>query len=202
MYKLHKLFSTPLFHFRFSKHEKYFFEDIKKHERIPPGWKCSVNSSYPSISKNDSFIDKKKVKSLKEELLFEIKEMFKLSNIPTNISFEDMFWYNVYHENQGQERHNHLNSYPIRNFWSGIYYNKNSSPTTFYPTSLLHRTNRFDGYEHSILNDCFYDYANIDVNDGDVILFPPYLEHEVILDKNISNKEKMRLTFSFNILMK
>jgi len=200
MYKLHNIFPTPILHFAFSKHKEYFFEDIQKSERVPPGWNCSINSSYPFITKNDLFINKKKAECLKNDLLLEIKELFKSSNIPSNISFNGGLWYNIYHKNQNQERHNHLNTHNGRNFWSGIYYNKNSSPTTFYPLSLMHRTSKFDGYENSIVKDSFYDYVNIDVNDGDVIIFPPYLEHEVILNKNFS--DEMRVTFSFNIIMK
>jgi hypothetical protein len=196
MYKLHKVFPIPIFQFKFSKHENYFFDEIEKSEKIPEGWEHSVNSSYPNISKNDSFIDKRTVKKLKCDLLSEIKEMFKASNMPTNISFNDMFWYNIYHQNQGQERHNHMGGWYTKSVWSGVYYNKNATPTTFYPLSLMSRSSNFEGSEQSIVSDCFYTYANIDVSDGDVILFPPYLEHEVkyFLDM-------MRVTFSFNIVL-
>ena len=36
---------------------------------------------------------------------------------------------------------------------------------------------------------------NESINDGDIILFPPYLEHEV----KKQTSESMRLTFSFNL---
>lgn len=197
MYKLHKLFPVPIFQFKFSKHNNYYFADIERSEKIPKDWKCSINTSYPSINNDDSFIRKYERDYLKNELLEEIKLMFGKSEMPTNISFNDMFWYNVYHESQGQERHNHLGNCNTSIFWSGIYYNKNASPTIFYPTSTLYKTNKFIGYENSILSDCYFDHVKINVSDGDVILFPPYLDHEVILEKNFG--DKMRLTFAFNI---
>lgn len=199
MYTLHKLFPTPIIKFKFSKHDNYFFDNIEKKEKIPLGWECSVNSSYPKIEPKDTFITRRISSSLQKDLLTDIRQMFESAGMPTNISFNDMFWYNVYHNNQNQERHTHLSSYHNRNFWSGIYYNKNASATTFYPISTLYRVNKFDKSENSILADCYFDHVNILVDDGDVILFPPYLEHEVKPQK--LDEQEMRLTFSFNITL-
>ena len=37
------------------------------------------------------------------------------------------------------------------------------------------------------------------VQDGDILLFPPYLKHYVPPQENIDSNDKMRLTFSFNL---
>ena len=195
MYSVYKLFSVPIMKFKFSKHDEYYFENIEKHERIPENWRCSINSSYPKTLNNDIFIDKKKNNSLQKDLLIDIKEMFRQANIPTNISFNDMFWYNISHEEQFQERHNHYNFFHAQNLWSGIYYNKNATPTTFYPYSHFHRITKFKDFEKSIISDCYYDFFNVDVEDGDVVIFPSTIDHEV----RASNRDIMRLTFSFNI---
>ena len=37
------------------------------------------------------------------------------------------------------------------------------------------------------------------VEDGDIVLFPPYLKHYVVPQEKIDSDDKMRLTFSFNL---
>jgi len=57
----------------------------------------------------------------------------------------------------------------------------------------------FPGVETCELRDAYYDNYSIDVEDGDIILFPPYLEHCI---EPISLEEPdMRLTFSFNLTL-
>ena len=53
---LHKVFFVPLISFKFSKHSKYFFPDIKKCDNRPLGWTTSVNSTYPNIKDSDSIV--------------------------------------------------------------------------------------------------------------------------------------------------
>ena len=195
MAHLYKLFPTPLIKFEFSKHENYVFDEIPQQDRIPENWECSVNSSFPCIEDKDNFIDQEKSKSLQRDLLREITDLFANANLPTNLTFNNSFWYNIYHEEQFQERHNHINTCASKNIWSGIYYNKNATPTKFYNPSLLHRVTKPPKSEETIVDDCYHDFFFPSVEDGDVILFPSTLEHEV----KPTNSKMMRLTFSFNI---
>ena len=195
MAHLYKLFPTPLIKFEFSKHENYVFDEICRKDRTPETWECVVNSSYPRIKHDDDFIDPKKSESLQDDLLTQIKDVFASANLPTNLSFGGSFWYNIYHEEQFQERHNHINTAIARNLWSGVYYNKNATPTKFYNPSLLHRVTKFPKSEETILDDCYHDFFFPSVKDGDVLLFPSTLDHEA----QPTNSKSMRLTFSFNI---
>ena len=199
-YNLHKIFPIPILTFKFDNHKNYFFDDIEYKKNVPQNWICDINSTYPEISDSDTFIDKNKKENLKNDLLEEIKKMFLDGNIPNNIAFKDNFWYNIYHDNQYQERHNHLMLHDTTPLWSGVYYNKNPSPITFHQTSSIYKTNKFKDYENSILRDSYYDMFDLTPEEGTVIIFPPYLDHEVLSNKNL-NKNKMRLTFAFNIFL-
>ena len=191
------LFPLPVLKFKFSKHHEYLFNELEKKSNKPEGWIRDINSSFPNILDNDSIIPPNFRNKLKKEILNEIKKTFYNLKIPNNIDYQ-CFWYNIYHLKQGQERHCHLNSIDKKfPYWSGIYYNKNSSPTVFHRPDIGFRTQVFPGHEYSRLKECYYSHQEIDVSDGDIILFPPYLDHEV--PERIDNKT--RITFSFNIIL-
>jgi uncharacterized protein (TIGR02466 family) len=189
------LFPVPLLKFRFSKHEEYQFDDIQKITNKPEGWIVDVNSSFPDISDSDQIIPPFFRDKLKKEILSEISNLFGELNMPNNINYE-CFWYNIYHENQGQERHCHLSHIDyLFPYWSGIYYNKNATPTTFHRPDCGYKTQVFKGHEKSRIKEAYYSYQKVDVVDGDILLFPPYLDHEVTKKKD----NNTRITFSFNI---
>ena len=50
--------------------------------------------------------------------------------------------------------------------------------------------------ENSPLSDMYIDMYDQEVDDGDIIMFPPWMVHEVVPQKKV---DKMRLTFTFNI---
>ena len=56
---------------------------------------------------------------------------------------------------------------------------------------------KFNGYEKSALANCLTGSFCPNVEDGDILLFPPYLEHSV--QSEPQHKSKMRMTFCFNI---
>jgi hypothetical protein len=196
---IHRIFSTPILHFSFPNHNLYRFEEREKTVRKPETWIEPLNTSFPTIDDGDSFIDVDKVTRLKNDLLETITSALKKLKLPDNICFSD-FWYNIYHDNQGQEKHNHMPHIGrILPYWSGIYYNKNSSPTTFYRDYGIHKTHSFFGYESSEIADCNWDNYCANVEDGDIILFPPYLQHDVKSEER--HRNNMRLTFAFNLTL-
>ena len=138
--------------------------------------------------------------NLKKDLKDSIVEVFRQLNFPTNIDFLEL-WYNIYHDNQGQEKHSHLSEVgsPLP-LWSGVYYNKNASPTQFFRSDKLYQTQLFEGYKQSGLAPCLAESGEFPVEDGDILLFPPYLEHSV--ESKPQHKDSMRMTFSFNIALK
>jgi hypothetical protein len=196
-HKVINLFPVPIIQIEFDKHHKYYFEDIEKSVNIPEGWEKPLNSTFPDIPDDNNFISPIVRDCLKIDLLKCIKSVFKQLTIHSNI-YIDEFWYNIYHDNQGQELHDHMGSAHGDNaFWSGIYYNKNASPTVFIRPDKIYKTQSFENCENSAISESFCHQYSTEVKDGDIILFPSYLDHYV--QSQSWHKNNMRLTFSFNI---
>ena len=63
------LFSTPIIVTKFNDHEKYNFESFEKIDRIPKNWTKSVNSSFPSIEKDDPYISQETLDKIRNSIL-------------------------------------------------------------------------------------------------------------------------------------
>jgi hypothetical protein len=196
-YNVINLFPVPIIQIKFDNHNEYQFPDIEKSVNKPKSWERPLNTTFPSIKDDDSFVPNITRDCLMIDITKCIKKTFKQLNLLTDIYLED-FWYNIYHDNQGQEIHDHIGSvFTINPFWSGIYYNKNSSPTTFIRPGKSYKMQTYEGCEESNLADAFMEIYKTKVEDGDIILFPPYLDHYIETENR--HKDNMRLTFSFNI---
>ena len=191
------LFPVPLLKIKFNHHYKYNFPEVEKKDQKPEGWVDSVHTTFPNIREDDDVVPSYLRDNLRRDLKTSIVNVFQQLNLPINIDFPQ-FWYNIYHDNQGQEKHCHLSlvGEPVL-FWSGIYYNKNASPTEFFRSDTPYQTQRFDGYQKSALAPCLANSYSQSVEDGDIILFPPYLEHSI--QSKPEHQDRMRMTFSFNI---
>ena len=193
------LFPVPLLKIKFKDHYKYNFPEVEKKDKKPDRWIRSVNTTFPIIPDDDLIVPPMVRDSLMRDMKDAIVDVFEPLNLPTNIGYNN-FWYNIYHDNQGQEKHSHLGAlgdptaFP---FWAGVYYNKNSTPTTFHREDGIYRTQLFHGVENTALGECLSRKASPSVEDGDILLFPPYLQHAV--ESKPQHKNKMRMTFSFNI---
>ena len=199
-YEMLGLFPVPLIVIKFKDHHKYDFPEVEKKDNKPYNWVDSVNTSFPIIKDDDPIISPIVRDNLKRDLKDSIVEVFQQLNFPTNIDFPEL-WYNIYHDNQGQEKHDHSSHVgQTVPFWSGIYYNKNASPTEFFKcNSTITDTQKFDGYRESALASCLAKSVSPDAKDGDILLFPPYLKHSV--KSKPQHKNEMRMTFSFNITL-
>ena len=196
MNQLHYIFPVPILQIKFDKHSDYDIPDVPKSSKKPDGWLSDLYTTFPDISDDDEYVSPNIRDRLKKDLKDSIDKFFKELNIPTNWYYNS-FWYNVYYDNQGQEPHNHLPyAGGILNYWSGIYYYKGADPTTFVRDSNFYTTQKFPGYLDSNLKECFYKVWYPLVKDGDIIIFPPYLEHYFF---NNTKSNQMRMTFSFNI---
>ena len=196
---LHKVFYVPIFTFRFEKHDTYDFSDIAKQGKIdsrPKGWTTPVNSSFPNITDNDRLVSPDVRDNLIKDLSEQMKRLFVSNGIPDKFVVHN-FWYNVYHDYQGQEPHTHLTGCMEQTpYWCGIYYNKGATPTTFFRPDSNNRVHQFP-YKSENFREYFADSLQPNLHDGDVILFPPYLMHCV----DLQTSANMRLTFSFNLLL-
>lgn len=196
-HKVINLFPIPIIQIEFDKHHEYYFEDVEKTVNLPEGWEIPVNSSFPKILDDNKFISPIIRDCLIIDLTKCIRKVFESLNIPSNI-YLDNFWYNIYHDNQGQETHDHLGDVGTEiSCWSGIYYNKNASPTTFVRPDKIYKTQLFDNCEGSLIAESYFSKYHTEVKDGDIVLFPPYLEHYV--NSQGWHENNMRLTFAFNL---
>jgi len=193
------LFPVPVLKIKFKDHYKYNFPEVEKKDQKPDAWVDSVHTTFPNILDDDLIVPCMVRDSLIGDLKDSIRDVFREINLPTNIEFPQL-WYNIYHDNQGQERHHHLSGVgqPVP-FWAAIYYNKNASPTKFFNSNSISATQRWEGYVGSPLEVCLAEYCSPFVEEGDIILFPPYIEHSV--QSEPQHKDKMRMTFSFNITL-
>ena len=109
------------------------------------------------------------------------------------------FWYNAYYEGQGQELHHHLAEDNNNPFWCGIYFAKNcfNSQLKFKRSDYSLRTQQPYDFHQTSLADYYRDTWPSGIPDGYICLFPPHLQHSVTIGEE--NRDKMRLTFSFNI---
>ena len=199
-FELISIFPTGLIKIKFKDHHKYNFPEVEKKEKKPDSWVKSLHTTFPYIPDDDLIVSPMVRDSLRRDLKDAVVEVSQELNIPTNIYFLQL-WYNIYHDNQGQEKHSHLSEVgsPLP-LWSGVYYNKNASPTQFFRSDKLYQTQLFEGYKQSGLAPCLAESGEFPVEDGDILLFPPYLEHSV--ESKPQHKNSMRMTFSFNIALK
>jgi hypothetical protein len=196
-HKILNLFPIPIIQTKFDKHQDYYFEDVEKTVNLPDGWEIPLNTSFPNIEDNDKFISPVLRDTLIIDLTKCIKKVLSELNIPNNIYIDD-FWYNIYHDGQGQELHDHLGDVgSINLFWSGVYYNKNASPTCFFRPDRMYKTQLFPESEDSDISGSYFRKYCPQVEDGDILLFPSYLEHKI--ESKSWHKDNMRLTFTFNV---
>ena len=195
--KIHGAFSVPFVQFKFTKHSQYEFPEIDKSVNKPDTWHIPLNTSFPNIPDDDTLVPPRIRDSLKRDLHNDLAEVLKDMNILPVFEMSD-FWYNIYHEAQGQEPHDHLSDCMNKNpFWSVIYYNKNASGTMFMRPFDAYRTQEFPLWNMCAINECFNPRYVPDVSDGDVIMFPPYIKHMIQ-----HTEPKMRLTFATNLILK
>ncbi len=196
-YKLIPIFPTGLIKIKFKDHYKYNFPEVEKKVNKPEEWDCSVDTSFPFIEPDDPVVSPTVTKNLMADIKTSIVEVFEELNMPTSINLMQ-FWYNIYHDDQGQEKHNHLSWVGTKNlYWCGIYYNKNASPTEFHRGNGWYETQRFPDYQNTAMKHVLSDVFYSPVEDGDILLFPSWLNHSVTSKPH--HKDKMRMTFSFNI---
>ena len=167
-----------------------------KKDAKPKDWTVSLNTTFPNIVADDDFISMEKAKELKSDISNTIASVFREMNISTDFILGD-FWYNIYHQHQGQEPHNHLGN--LIPYWCGIYYNKNASATVFCKEFGAHAVHQVPDWENSQLSSFFTPVGHVSVAEGDILLFPPYLNHYVPEQEGIDSDDKMRVTFSFNL---
>jgi len=185
--RLNPVFPTFIGHFPFKSHKKYIhlFDDCTSMiDHSPDNWSSNL---YTTFHEDEEIFDIAELRyDLSNKVIGEL-------NIPS--TYVKDLWYNVYHNGSYQERHHHCEPGIIM---SGIYFYRNASSPVFWnrDASIISSM----GYNKYLCDSPFAnirmgDNLTIEVSDGDIIIFPPDLEHEVPRYEGNSP----RITFSFNI---
>lgn len=197
------LFSVPVIQTRFESHNDYVdkFDNWDEVDRKPKAWHVPLNTSFPNVRPDDPYVSDDIVKSLKSDIMFQVKKINNDRGLPTDLDYQ-CFWYNAYYNKQGQEPHNHLSQRGEDPLWSGVYFAKNCFPGSFIfvRTEYSHRCQQWFDYTSSKMRPFYDEFYPTTFGDGDLVLFPPYLHHSVKVDER--NADLQRLTFSFNIRIK
>ena len=165
---------------------------------VPEGWTTTkIITSIDDDRVNEFLFD---CKELKEQYI-DVIESFCDDDYIIEI---DEIWFNYYIDGEYQEQHNHLESAmevrtkstsPASTF-SCIHflcYDKEvHSPVVFKDPISIIRSHSFEFASHK-----HDDGHKPDINEGDMIMFPSYLEHEVKSGR--PTPDNPRITISFNL---
>jgi len=173
-------FSTPIFIFHNDNNDeikslvKEYYRKNKFNSTKPDNWNCELFTTFGTTNFPSDCLEK-----LNNTFIQFQKELQKFGNM----KFTEL-WLNCYESMNWQERHQHCPGH-----WSGVYYaifdSKEHSPTHFYhPIQNLLESNGI----------CSMSTLEPKIQEGDVIIFPSWLEHAVSVNKS----SKLRATISFN----
>ena len=192
------LFATPTIVTPFPKHNDYEWESFERVDRKPEEWFTPLNTSFPDIQDDDPYVDKELSDRLKGDIMDHLQKVFQCYNMPHEIRYS-AFWYNAYYEGDAQEPHDHLSPDNHNPYWCGIYFAKNcfQGQLVFQQKNPALRLQQTFDYANSKLAEYYTDAWVSAMQDGMIFLFPPHLTHGIKV--GIENRNKMRLTFSFNL---
>jgi len=180
------MFSVPFVKKNIQIDKNRIANSIREHVttlKLPNPWpKQSQVISSLAAGAEDAWQDQEVFEQINPLIVEFLKE-----SIGMNVKVKCHMWYNVYNSDFMQEAHSH---HTVGALASGIVYvqmPKGASGTTFL-SPMRHLFNSCDYKEE-------YTMITPTVQEGDCIIFPPWLEHRV--DKQ--NIENTRITVAFNV---
>ncbi len=154
-----------------------FYKERKLEGQPPDGWNCKLFTTFgagtfPIVEAMDTFLP------YFDQFQDEIRK-------PGNLVLTDM-WLNCYETTNWQDKHMHLPGE-----WSGVYYshfdsNEHQGTMFYHPNETILACQGSD-------NNTIIPW----VTEGDLVIFPAWLEHSAPLNKS----SKLRSTISFNFLI-
>jgi hypothetical protein len=173
--------------------------DNKNH--LPPSWKCKVYTNFSNFSEKNNIDYSEIIPYFKNEY----EKFSKQINLSAHNYTLYEIWYNYYLNGYNQEIHDHVSfDKEIEIIYSMVYFlklNDDHPKITFYNYTNHHifyscnpkikNLYRNNDINHSITN-MYYD---VDVEEGDLVIFPSNIPHGVFVQKN----NESRITISSNI---
>lgn len=165
-------------------------QHTKEQNNQPKNWSCKVHTSQ---SKYDEKL--LSIKDLYEQDIFLFFDEIKMPNVEVDISD---IWFNAYKKGQWQETHHHYGQQNV--YFSAVHFLKYDRD--IHPPLVMNNMNRmiltpFEIGRKTSLN-CWDLDGAVDVSEGDLIIFPSFMEHQV----GIQETDELRATISFNIEVK
>ena len=170
----------------------------KNKVQVPPGWTTTKIITSIDSDKGNKFLYEN------EELTNQYIDTIESFCDDDYIIEIDEMWFNYYIDGEYQEQHNHIDSAqeqrrktdrltPTFSCVHFLCYDKEvHSPLTFFDPMRVTRSHSFEFASHQ-----HDDIHAPDISEGDIIMFPSYLEHEVKAGKPTPNNP--RITISFNL---
>lgn len=167
-------------------------------DHCPPDWECKIHSSY----KNNKINTKIDYHKLYPHFKNEYEQFTKGLNLINHNYKIQSVWYNYYLAGYNQEYHDHVGQDHL-DIYSMVYFlklNEEHPKITFYNYTNYHiffsSNHKIKSiYPHNINNSIIEQHWNMDVKEGDLIIFPSYLPHGVFVQKT----NNPRITISLNI---
>jgi len=186
-FQVQNLWPIPLYrsNFKVQSHWKKFTENLN-YER--------TNLDNASITTDKKILEK--LPDLKKEIQSHVNRfVFDVLKISDNVDFYmTTSWSNISSPNEDCQLHYHSNS-----LISGFYYTHIPKKSgDFYIEKSVNNNNLFGNmfrFNHSEYNNINAYSFQIEVNEGDILLFPGHLYHSVT--KNLSNKDRYSIAFNF-----
>ena len=162
---------------------------------IPKHWATNnLRTSFESEPKGKEIFTKENNSILTDYYNEAITELF-----DKEVAWEIVngIWYNYYEKNSYQERHEHIASPFEKIHFSCVHYlsydKEVHTATEFHdPISALR------AHSLTLDRDFVGDYFMPTVEEGDLIMFPAYLEHRIFPQK-VSNTPRITLSFNFEV---
>lgn len=177
------IFPTQIYRYHIDDHQPikdridHHYKEFRVGNEPPDSWNCKLfttfgTKQFPIVECIDAFS-------------YVFDQFQDEARLPGNLILTDL-WLNCYETTNWQDKHIHAPGQ-----WSGIYYghfdpNEHSGTKFYHPNETLLAC---QGDEQNTIIPW--------VNEGDVIIFPAWLEHSAPLNKS----SKLRSTISFNFVI-
>ena len=170
-------------------------------------WNCDCYTSFF----DESMVDHTKETEIEVGLLLQdistnIKEAIKMAEFFPYAWLVVQQWFNAYGPGQNQEEHNHVPSH-LSGCWY-VQYDPELHQSTTFINPLKNFTDSFCYNKHFHDPDmcgygCYKEEMTLNVEEGDVVIFPSQLGHMVHRQPGIVKNPdgKLYMTFSFNVEM-
>jgi len=186
MIEVHSLFPTPLFKTKLNRD----FTEKEINFILENENKVQINNYNTKVSTNKNILDSEELKDIKNEISNSL-DNYKNIVLNTDNKLElyiTQSWISYMKDNYFHNQHNHLNS-----FVSGVLYIQAQDNIMF-----LTDKNNFFELKVKQFNNFNSQSFNMNVQTGDIILFPSHLTHLV---PHKINKNK-RISLAFNTFIK